>query len=394
MSSLVSKAREIEDYIISRRRSLHENPELSYEEYETQQFVIDELEKMGGMHIRKIAKTGVIADITKGEGRCIALRADLDALPLQEETDLPFASKKPNVMHACGHDAHTAMLLGAAKLLKEASFTGKVRLIFQPSEENNFNDPEGWAGSERVINEGGLEGVDAIIGMHQRPEIEAGILGIQSGPVMASADMFQILVKGKSSHAGASPEKGIDAIYIAGQLLSMIQGIPFRKLSPKHTGVISIGTIHGGQIANIIADKVLMTGTMRALQTEAREKMLEEVKALCHHLGKMHSTEIEFTNLQQVPLVFNDSELTQGVFSSACKILPAHRISDTLDMMAAEDFSFFSQRVPSFFGFLGTRVENGEVYGLHHPKMELNESVMHLGSAFLAQVAVDFLEQE
>jgi amidohydrolase len=242
-----------------------------------------------------------------------------------------------------------------------------------------------------MINEGALDGVDAIIGMHQRPEIEAGTIGIQSGPVMASADMFQINVHGKSSHAGAAPEKGIDAIFIAGQLVSMIQSIPSRKISPKETAVISVGTIKGGQIANIIADKVEMTGTMRALQTEARSSMREELFRMFHHLGKMHKTEIEYIDLQNVPLTFNDAQLAQQVYSSACKLVEANQIRDDIHMLAAEDFAFYGQRTPAFFGFLGTRVKDGGVYGLHHPKMQLEESVLYLGSAFLSQVALDFL---
>jgi amidohydrolase len=388
---MLAEAKEMEAYIIDTRRKLHEHPELSYQEYETQEFVHRELSALDGVTARKIAKTGILADLKKGEGPCIALRADLDALPLQEETGLPFASKKDNIMHACGHDAHTAMLLGAARVLVDTSFQGTVRFLFQPSEENNFNDPDGWSGAERMINEGALDGVDAIIGMHQRPEIEAGTIGIQSGPVMASADMFQINVHGKSSHAGAAPEKGIDAIFIAGQLVSMIQSIPSRKISPKETAVISVGTIKGGQIANIIADKVEMTGTMRALQTEARSSMREELFRMFHHLGKMHKTEIEYIDLQNVPLTFNDAQLAQQVYSSACKLVEANQIRDDIHMLAAEDFAFYGQRTPAFFGFLGTRVKDGGVYGLHHPKMQLEESVLYLGSAFLSQVALDFL---
>ncbi len=378
-----------ENYIVKHRRYFHQHPELSYQEVDTQQYIISELSSFSSISVQKIARTGLVCDYEGDTSRpLIALRADMDALPITESTNLPFSSIHEGRMHACGHDAHMAMLLGVMYYCEKNRPDLRLRFIFQPSEENNFNDKKGWSGAKRIIEEGGLKNVRAVIGLHQRPNFPSGTLGLQSGAVMAAAMMFELEIIGKSSHAGAEPEKGIDSILIASDWVQSIQSIISRRISPRATGVISVGTINGGEIANVIADQVKLTGTIRTKDPDTREIILKEIENINLSFEMRYGCSLKWKILQDVPLTHNDDNLTQIISTAIKKQMPDVEVLKNMDMMAAEDFSFYGQNIPAFFGFLGTaKTIKVSQYGLHHPKMDIDESAMIVGTKYFLQSA-------
>jgi len=316
----------------------------------------------------------------------------MDALPIQEDTGLSFQSKIPGVMHACGHDTHSAMVLGAVKLLKEASFKGTIRFLFQPAEEGNYDDPDGFSGAQRAIVEGVLSGVDAAIGLHQIPTIETGKIAITMGSVMAAADFFEITIFGKSSHAGVSPEAGIDAVLIAAELVVSMQSIVSRQVSPKDTAVVSISTIEGGTAANIVADKVRLSGTIRAMKETTRETLMRLIKSRCDAYAAMFETTIQLNFYYGVPATINNTMVSNIAADSARKIFGDQQVLNDVSIMGGEDFAYIAQEVPSCFALLGTRVPTGEVYPLHSSRMIVNEDALPMGAAYLSQAALDLLD--
>ena len=387
-----NKAKKIKNYIIEKRRAIHEYPELGYREYKTSALIQDELKKMGVPFKTGIAGTGVLAQIKKGAGKHVMLRADMDALPVAEKTGLSFASKNKGLMHACGHDAHTAMLLGAVKLLKDEIFKGTISFLFQPSEEGNYDDEEGLSGAQRIIKEGILNGVDCAISLHQVPDIPAGVIAIDKGTVMAAADLFKISIKGKASHAGAYPEKGVDAIVIASQLVMSLQTIISREINARETGVISISVINGGTTANIVADRVEMSGTIRALNEDMHQLIIKKIKKKCEAFGLMYDTEINFELMHTVSATSNNPEVVEVVKQSAAKVFGEDHVIKGIVTMGGEDFGNISRIIPSCFALLGTRPDTGPAYSLHNEKMVLNEDALPLGTAYLAQAALDLLK--
>lgn len=388
---MLDKAQTIKDFIIQARRTIHEHPELGYQEIHTAQLVARHLDELGITCQTGIAKTGLVAELKRGAGPTVLVRADMDALPIHEQTGLSYQSKTPGVMHACGHDAHTAMLLGVARLLKEESFNGTIRLLFQPAEENNYDDPDGFSGAQRMIVEGALEGVDAAIGLHQMPTMPTGTITITTGSVMAATDFFEITVTGKSSHAGMSHEAGIDAVVIAAELILSLQTIVSRHIKATETAVLSVSTIEGGSAANVLADKVRMTGNIRALNEATRQRILELIQARCDAFAAMYNTTIQFKDFYSVPVTVNDANVAQIASRSAFKIFGRDNVKENDTIMGAEDFAYIAQKVPSCFALLGTQVANGEAHPLHSPKMLLNEEALPLGTAYLAQTALDLL---
>ncbi len=390
---MLEKAQSIKDYIIKARRDIHQHPELGYQEVATSNYVADRLEELGVTYKTGVARTGIIAEIKKGEGPTVLLRADMDALPIQENTGLAFASKIPGVMHACGHDTHTAMLLGAINLLRDASFNGTLRFLFQPAEEGNYDDPDGFSGAQRVILEGALDDVDAAIGLHQIPTMATGTIAITPGSVLAAADFFKIVVNGRSTHAGVSPEKGIDAVVIASELILSMQTIVSRKVNPKDTAVVSVCTIEGGSAANIIAEKVCLTGTIRSLKESTRATIVALMQARCDAFAAMHNTSIDLHFYYSVPVTVNDETISRITTGVANKLIGPENVLNDVTIMGGEDFAYIAQRVPSCFALLGTRVAEGEAHPLHSPKMLINEQALPLGSAYLAQAALELVSQ-
>jgi len=385
------KAQAIRDYIVNIRRDIHQHPELGYREFNTSKLVGQLLDDIGVSCLTGFAQTGIVAEIKRGSGATVLVRADMDALPIHEDTGLEYHSRNPGVMHACGHDTHTAMLLGAVKLLNSESFQGTVRFLFQPSEEGSYDDPDGFSGAQRIIAEGAIKGVDAAIGLHQIPTMETGSIAITSGSVMAAADFFEIVISGKSAHAGMSPEAGIDAVVIAAELISSLQTIVSRQVGPKETAVVSVSTIEGGSAPNVLADKVRLTGTVRAMDEDVHQKILKLIRARCDAFAAMYETRIAVKIFYRVPVTVNDAGVSKVASRSATQIFGKHNVMHNVSIMGGEDFAYIARQVPSCFALLGTRIIQGEAYPLHSPKMMVNEDALPLGTAYLAQTALDLL---
>lgn len=383
---------EFKDQLIAIRRHLHQIPEIGYDEHETSAFVCKILDEIGVDYQKGFAKgTGVLAEIKKGEGKTVLLRADMDALPMQEITELEFSSKKPGMMHACGHDMHTTMLLGAIMKLKDSDFNGKIKFIFQPSEEGAYEDEDRKSGGQRVVEEGILDDVDFALALHVNPLAPVGMLNFTHGTALACAGNFTIEIFGKSSHAGAAPHMAIDAVLIGASLVQNLQTIVSRNVAPVEEGVVSISTFHGGTAPNVIADYVKMTGTLRAMTDENFEMIKSRILKIINGTSEAFGAEIKFTLNSHYLSVINDRKVYDELENIGKNIFPLglHEIPPTL---GAEDFSFYSRKVPAMFYFLGAMSEQKGAYFLHHPKVIFNEDCMSLGADFLAQSALKLLK--
>lgn len=388
---MLGKAQAIKPFIVNIRRTIHRHPELGYQEFNTSKLIAKQLDKLGVSYQTGLAKTGIVAEITQGSGPTILVRADMDALPIQEHSGIDFQSATPGVMHACGHDTHTAMLLGAIKLLTNETFNGTIRFMFQPAEEGNYDDPDGFSGAQRMIAEGVTNNVDAAIGLHQMPTMPTGTIAVTTGTVMAAADFFEITIAGKSTHAGVSPEAGIDAVVIAAELILSLQTIVSRHIKASDTAVVSVSTIEGGSTANVLAEKVRLTGTVRALNEATHQKILKLMTSRCNAFAAMYNTSIDFHLYYSVPVTVNAAEISKVATVSATSIFGERNIAEGVSIMGGEDFGYIAQIVPSCFALLGTRVTSGEAHPLHSPKMVINEDALPLGTAYLTQTALDLL---
>jgi len=375
----LKEALKIREEIIAWRRDFHMHPELGYEEERTSKIVEEHLREWG-YKIKRVG-TGIIADIGK-EGKTVALRADIDALPVQEENDISYKSRIPGKMHACGHDAHTAMLLGAAKIIAEhkEELPNKVRLIFQPAEE-------GGNGALKMIEGGGLEGVDAIFGLHVWMELPSGIVGIREGPFMAGVGRFDVEIEGKGGH-GASPHETIDPVPIAAQAILAFQTIISRNLNPLESGVVSVGTIKAGEAFNVIPERVYMNGTYRFFTQETKkliEKRIEEVlKGIVLANNASYKLKIE----EVAPPTINDPQMTSLAKRVAQKL--GLKVDDVPKSMGSEDFAFYLQKVPGAFIALGIKnEEKGIIHPHHHPKFNVDEEVLPLGTALEVGLAFE-----
>ncbi|WP_340398151.1 amidohydrolase [Paenibacillus sp. FSL E2-0202] len=384
---MTSKAKELsaealEEELIGIRRHLHRHPELSNEEYGTTEYIISLLERAGVRIVEYGLSTGVIAEIGgKKPGSVIALRADIDALPIQEESGVSFASLYPGKMHACGHDFHTAALIGAAYQLKqrEQQLQGTVRLLFQPAEEKA-------QGAQRIIASGALEDVRAVIGLHNKPDLSVGTIGIKGGPLMAAADGFVIEVQGGSSHA-AVPEAGIDPIVAASHIVAAFQSIVSRNVSPLQSAVVSVTQIHSGNSWNIIPEKAVLEGTIRTFDETVRSKVLERFQEVAVGVAAALGAEATVRWIEGPPPVINDPSLAAlGVES--VEALGYRAIQPELSL-AGEDFAFYQRVVPGLFVFVGT--EGSQEW--HHPAFNLDERALPVAARFLADVAVRSLVQ-
>lgn len=378
-------ANEYEGYIIKLRRYFHQNPEISWNEYKTTEFIEKELKALN-IKTKRLKKTGVIGILEgQSKGKTIALRADIDALSIRESTDLPFKSTN-GCMHACGHDCHMAMLLGAAKILTQIKdkLNGSVKFIFQPSEENG-------TGAAAIMKEDNvLDGVDAIFGMHVFGMMQSSKFNIESGVRMASADTFKITVEGVASH-GSMPNLGVDAIVTASSIIMNLQSIVSRNVSPLDSAVVTIGTINGGDNYNIIANKVVMTGTTRAFSKETRKLLEEKVRSVVKSTSEIygaHAT-LEY-NLCPPPLI-NDNTLTEIARKSAVKLYGKDVLIPTEKMTVGEDFANYLEKIPGAFAFIGGGNEEVGMYANHNDKFNVDEDSLKMGSALYVQFAVDFL---
>lgn len=390
-ADLLQQARTLAPDLVALRRALHRYPELSFQEHATAARVAEELRALGLAVRTGVGGTGVTAELGSGEGPTVALRADMDALPIHEETGAAYASEVPGVMHACGHDVHMSGLVGAARLLVEEHRAGRlppgrVRFLFQPSEEGM--DGEGKSGAVRMIEDGAMDGVDAVLGLHVWAHLPAGVLYLREGPLMAGSDEVVVEVRGRSSHA-ARPDEGVDALVLAAQGILAAQTVVSRGLSPMQQGVVSFGTIEGGVAPNVLADRVRLHGTLRYFEDEVRERLRGGVERAFATAGVMGgSAEVSFRS--GYPPVVNDPRTTAAVREAAADLLGAGALQEAEPMMGAEDFAFLARRAPGTFLWLGAGLPDRREH--HHPRFEIDESVLPVGAAVLAAGARKLLE--
>ena len=387
---ILKKAEGLKQKMIDVRRDLHQYPELGLQEFNTARKVEGVLKALGLETRMFVNGTGVRGFLRGSEpGETIALRADMDALPIQEETDLPYQSQNKGVMHACGHDAHIAMLLGAATILSEMrkELKGNVAFIFQPAEEIG-------AGAKAMVEEGALEGANRIFGLHVYSILPFGTLGYRPGPLMAAGDFFDVKITGKGGHGGL-PHLTVDPIVIAANAISTLQTIVSREVDPVESAVISICKMNGGEAYNVIPETATFGGTIRSHKPELREGLPRRIKEILDGLVSGMRGSYELTLMSKFPATINDEEMTAFVVKVAKEILGEDKLSLLRPLMGSEDFSFYLQKVPGTFAFLG--VENkdkGIIYPHHHPKFNIDEDILPLGTALHVAVALEYLKGE
>lgn len=390
MDNIKQRVKDLEEELIQLRRDFHKHPELGFQEHRTSAIVKKYLEDLG-LEVSTVAQTGVVALLRgKDEGKTVMLRADLDAIPQTEQTDLEYRSVNPGVMHACGHDGHTSMLLVAAKILSEYKdqIKGNIKFVFQPNEEE--------AGALDMINEGVLENpkVDAAFGIHLWTPIQSGMVGLAEGPVMGALEEFELTIVGKPGHTG-SPHTAIDPIIAATNIVQSLQTLQTRETDPLSPIAIMVGKFHGGSGRNIIAETVEIGGTIRFLfKDEEREKkeLLDKferlVKGLCEAMNVQYSVRFIPSN----PALQNSAELIGGIRKAAVETYGRDDIFIEHRSMAGEDFAEFSQRVPSLFYFIGNGNQSkGSHYPHHHPLFQLDEDTLKYGVEMHVRSALDFL---
>lgn len=384
-------ARKYSSEIVADRRHIHQNPELSFEEYETCKYIAGKLKELN-IESQVVATTGVVA-LIKGKNplkKTIALRADMDALPIVETNTIPYKSKKDGVMHACGHDVHTSSLLGTARILNDIkeNFEGTIKLIFQPGEEKIPG------GASLMIKEGVLENPKTanILGQHVMPTMPSGKIGFRPGMYMASADEIYVTVKGKGGHA-AMPDKLIDPILIASHIIVALQQVISRNCDPKTPAVLSFGKIIGNGATNVIPDEVKIEGTFRTLNEDWRREAKKIMKKMAEGLAEAMGGSCEFTILDGYPFLRNNPELTLRMKEAATEYMGEENIVDLDIWMAAEDFAYYTQKVDACFYRLGVRNEaKGITSGVHTPTFDIDEDALEIGAGLMAWLAVKELE--
>ncbi|MCK1656394.1 M20 aminoacylase family protein [Bradyrhizobium sp. 151] len=377
----VETFRSLQGDATSWRRYLHQNPELDYQVHNTAAFVAEKLASFGINHIETgIAETGIVALIQGegGEGPTIGLRADMDALPILEASNKPWSSTIPGKMHACGHDGHTAMLLGAAKYLASTrKFKGTVALIFQPAEEDGGGDK---LGAQKMVEAGIMErfGISQVFGMHNAPGMDVGKFGICHGPIMAAQDDFEICVKGKGGHA-AKPHQTIDPVVIAAQIIIGLQPLVSRKTNPTDSLVISVTKLKAAQANNIIPDTVEMGGTVRTLVPALRDFAENQMPVIAQGIAAAYGADIEFAYRRYVPVTLNHAEETELAIRAAGRLVGASAVNKKQAVtMGAEDFAYMLEARPGAYIFVG----NGPGAGVHHPAYDFNDEALPYGIGY------------
>lgn len=389
---MLDKAKKIHPELVRLRRDFHQHPELSFQEFRTAGIVADTLREIGIKDVKtEVGRTGVTAQIGNGNGPTIGIRADMDALPILEQVDVPFKSQNDGVMHACGHDTHTAMLLGAAHLLQQSfaeegkDWQGNIRFLFQPSEESF--DAQGVSGATAMIDDGALKDVDAVIALHILSNLESGVCYFQDGYSMAAVDSFEATIYGDGGH-GAYPHEGRDPIFMMSSILPNIYGIQSRYISPLSPSVISIGEIRGGAAPNVIPKSVYVQGTIRSFEEDVRHQLWEELERafkLSEALGGSYDLKIH----KGYPANFNNEQVNSWLRKVAQDTVGAEHVVDHAFGMGAEDFSYMGQQAPGAMFMLGAQVPNG---GNHHtPEFDIDENVFPIGAAVLAETARRFV---
>lgn len=387
---LLEHARSLRDRMVDVRRDLHRHPELSFRERRTAGVVASALDALG-LEVRTgVGRTGVVADLVVGDGPAVALRADMDALPIQEDADHDYGSTVPGVMHACGHDVHTAALLGTAEVLADAARRGAlaggtVRFVFQPSEE--ATDGEGKSGATRMVEDGAMAGVDAVVGLHVGAHLPLGKVFLTSGPAMAGAQEIEVDVRGVSAH-GARPQDGVDAVLLAAQGVLAAQHAVSRRISPADTGVVTFGEIRGGTACNVIADHVRVRGTLRYFRDEVRDALRAGVRA-AFGIADVLGGSASVTFKPGYPPVVNDDAVTGRVERAVARVLGREAVVRAEPMMEAEDFGILAREARGTFFWLGAGLPEPRRH--HHPRFDVDEDVLPLGAALLAAAAEELL---
>ena len=378
--------------VVADRRHIHEHPELGFQEFETAKLVAERLRSLGVEDIRTgIAVTGVtglIKGTKPGPGKVVLLRGDMDALPIQEENEVDYKSQIPGKMHACGHDAHTAGLLGVARLLMDRrdQFSGTVKVLFQPAEE-------GGGGALVMINEGVLEDphVDAAFGLHVDQGSPVGTVSLRPGPALAAADRFTAVIKGKGGH-GAHPHETVDPIAVGAQIVTALQTIVGREVDPTEPAVVTVGALVAGQAANVIPDTAELRGTLRSFNPDVRIQLATRVEEITRGIANALRADVEYSHMPGYPATVNDPEMTELVRLVAMEVVGEDNVSTPQVQMGAEDFSYFLERVPGAFFFAGSKnVERGLVWGHHHPRFDVDEEFMVYGMEIMGRTVLRYL---
>ncbi len=385
---ILEKAKNYESKIIELRRILHQHPEIAHKEYETQKILMEYLEPLG-LEIKKIAGTGIVATINgKGE-KTVVLRADMDGLPIREENDIPFKSLNDGFMHACGHDNHMSMVYGAALVLNDMKdkINGNVKLLFQPAEEEGT-----IGGAKPMIEEGALENVNYILGMHVWPELQEGILGLRSGPFFAAADTIRIEIFGKGGH-GAKPDMAVDPIMVSSKVIGALHTISSREIDPLEPFVITIGSIKGGTAHNIIPEKVELLGTVRTMEKNTRNGMEKRLKRIISGITSAFNANFNLEYIYGYPILVNDPWVTDFMKNVGSGVVGENNVVQAKQTMGGEDFAYYLEKVPGTFMVLGTYNEKlGYVHGVHTSRFNVNEKILLIGSTIFAEGAVQLLK--
>jgi amidohydrolase len=377
---IVNRVADLQPDIQAWRREIHQHPELMYDVHRTAAFVADRLREFGCDEVATgLGRTGVVGVIKgrkpagNGDIRVIGLRADMDALPIEEATDLPYASRTPGLMHACGHDGHTAMLLGAARYLAETrNFAGDAVVIFQPAEEDG-------AGAAAMIKDGLMDrfGIEQVYGMHNGPGIPVGSFAIRPGPIMASTDAIDIRIEGHGGHA-AKPHKCIDSVMVGAQLITALQSIVSRSVDPLDSAVVSICEFHAGNARNVIPQTAVLKGTVRTLTKKVRELVEKRIREVVAGVAQITGARIDLTYERGYPVTVNHAAQTDVATQVAKEIAGDANVLESPPMMGAEDFSYMLEARPGAFIFCG----NGDSAGLHHPAYNFNDEAIVFGTSY------------
>jgi amidohydrolase len=377
---------EVAAEVVATRRDLHEHPELGFEEERTAAMVAGRLRALGFDVHTGIGRTGVVGVLRGARpGKTIMLRADMDALPIDEENDVPYRSRTPVHMHACGHDGHVAMLLGAARIVmsRRDEVAGTVCFLFQPAEE-------GKGGAKAMVADGVLErfGIERAYGLHLASTHPAGQVGFREGVFYASSDSIEITVEGKGGH-GAAPHQTVDPVYVASQFVVAVQQIVSRNIDPIEPAVVTIGAINGGTTHNVIPSRVRLLGTVRAFDAGVRAKMAERIERVLRGICDSSGATYEFAYLWRYPVTSNDVEQTRYARALAERVVDPRRVADAPKLMGAEDFSFFAERVPACFFTIGSNGGESSAFPHHHARFDIDESALETGVRMMTALALD-----
>lgn len=382
--NVMEKIKLDKEYIIGLRRKFHQYPELSWKEFETSKMIKEELIKLGIEYI-EVAGTGVIG-IIQGQKKnpVIGLRCDIDALPIQEIRDLEFKSKNEGVMHACGHDGHISMLLGAGKFLSEnrEKLQCTVKLIFQPAEEN-------FQGAKKILESGLIDDIDTFVGMHIFPYLETGKISVEEGPRYTSADFIKLKIIGKSGH-GAMPQFAVDPIYVGSQVVNALQSIVSRETNPVDTCVVSICTFHSGSLPNIFEESAELSGTVRTFSPELRKELPQKIERIIKNITESFRATYEFEYIHGPAATINDKKYSEIAAGTVKKILGDEGLTTYTKTPGGEDFALMLERKGGVYAFVGCRnEENDQCYSLHHQRFDIDEESLVYGAAFYSQYVFD-----